>query len=116
MNELIERTFEGFSVDGTAVPVKFLRYEGHGEPYITYQQVSADNTFAGDDDLLAYVRYYDFDIYSKSNYLNIVESVKALLKDQGFVWQPSLSSGDMYETDTGYYHITLNFAIIQKEE
>ena len=113
INELIEQIFEGFNVDSMTIPVSFLYYQGHGEPYITYQQVNADNVFSADDDMEAYVDYYDFDIYAKGNYLNIVESVIQLSKLHGFMWQPSLSSGDMYETDTGYYHKTLNFAIIK---
>jgi hypothetical protein len=79
-------------------------------------QQDADNSLTADDELQAYVTYYDFDVYAKSNYLNIIAELKRILKEAGFVWQPSRSSIDMYETDTGYYHKTLNFAIEQKEE
>ena len=94
--------------------VTLLHYEGHGEPYVTYMQQDADGSLSGDDDLLGYVDYYDFDVYSKGNFLPIVESVKALLKANNFVWQPSRSSQDYYEADTGYYHKTLNFAILRE--
>ena len=114
MNSLIETIFANFSVNGVSIPVKFLFYEGHGEPYIVYMQQDADGSFSGDDGLLGYVDYYDFDVYSKVNYLSIVESVKALLIQNGFVWQPSRSSEDMYDADTGYYHKTLNFAILRE--
>lgn len=115
MNELIETLFKDFTVDGVSVPVSFLYYEGHGEPYITYMQTYADSSYSGDDELLGYADYYDFDIYSKGDYTNIVKSVKALLKANDFVWQPSRTSPDMYETDTGYYHKTLCFAILREE-
>lgn len=115
MNELIETLFKDFTVDGVSVPVSFLYYEGHGEPYITYMHTDADSSYSGDDELLGYVDYYDFDIYSKGDYTNIVKSVKALLKANDFVWQPSRTSPDMYETDTGYYHKTLCFAILREE-
>ena len=115
MNELIQSIFENFTVDGVSIPVKFMFYKGHGEPYVTYQQTDADNSISGDDDLIGYVDFYDFDIYSKGNYFPIIESVKTLLKQNGFVWQPSKSSGDMYETDTGYYHKTLCFAVLREE-
>lgn len=115
MNELIEEIFADFAVGGVSIPVSFLRYEGHGEPYVTYQQVDADNSLSGDDDLIGYADYYDFDVYSKGNYMQIIESVKAILKANGFVWQLSRSSGDMFETETGYYHKTLNFAILREE-
>lgn len=116
MNELIQSIFENFTVDGVRIPVKFLRYEGHDEPYVTYMQQDADNSLSGDDDLLGYVDYYDFDVYSKGNYTKIIKELKQILKDNGFVWQPSRSSQDMYETDTGYYHKTLNFAIYKQED
>lgn len=114
MNELIESIFKDFTVDGVSIPVSYLFYEGHGEPYIVYMQQDADGSLSGDDELLAYVDYYDFDVYSKGNFLKIVESIKNKLKENGFKWQPSRSSQDYYETDTGYYHKTLNFAIFKE--
>ena len=116
MNELIESIFENFTVNGVSIPVKFLFYQGHGEPYIVYMQVEANNSLSGDDDLIGYVDYYDFDIYTKGNYYPIIERVKEILKAHDFKWQPSRSSQDMYEVDTGYYHKTLCFAIAREEE
>ena len=115
MNELIESILNNFTVDGEIIPVSFMRYEGHGEPYIVYMQENADGSLSADDELIGYVDYYDFDIYSKGNYLKIIESLKAILKANNFVFQPSRSSADMYETETGYYHKTLNFAILKEE-
>lgn len=115
MNELIKNIFKDFTVDGVKIPVKFLKYEGHDEPYVIYQQVDIDNSLSGDDSLIGYVEYYDFDIYSKGSYTRIIEELKKLLKENDFVWQPSRSSADMYETDTGYYHKTLNFAIYKED-
>lgn len=115
MNSVIETIFTNFQVNGQDIPVSFLRYTGKSTTYITYQLIDMDSSFSGDDSLLGYVDYYDFDIYSKGNYLKIVESVKNLLKANGFMWQPSRSSGDLYEPDTGYFHKTLCFAI-EKEE
>lgn len=116
MNSLIETIFKDFQVNGVSIPVSFLRYSGKSTTYITYQQEDADDSFSGDDELLGYVDYYDFDIYSKGNYLKIIESVKEILKQNGFMWQPSRSSGDLYEDDTGYFHKTLSFAIEREME
>lgn len=115
MNELIRSIFQNFTVDGVAIPVKYMYYNGHGEPYVTYQQVEANNSLSGDDELIGYADYYDFDVYSKGNYTEIIREIKRLLKENGFVWQLSRSSEDMYESDTGYYHKTLNFAILREE-
>lgn len=115
MNSEIQELFENFTVEGKSIPVAFLRYRGKETTYITYQEIQEDNSFSADDDLQAYVTYYDFDIYSKSNYLTIMESVKEILKANGWIWQPSMTSQDLYEDDTGYYHKTLCFAKVKEE-
>ena len=115
MNELIQSILANFTVDGEQIPVAFMFYEGHGEPYVTYMQQDANNSLSGDDELIGYVDQYDFDVYSRGNFLNIIESLKDVLESNGFVWQPSRSSQDFFETDTGYYHKTLNFAILKEE-
>ena len=106
MNELIESILANFSV-----PVAFCFYNGDATAYVTYQQVDAYNSLSADNELINYVDCYDFDIYCKGNYFTIIEELKTVLTANGFVWQPSRSSGDMYETDTKYYHKTLCFAI-----
>ena len=111
MNEKIEEIFADFDT-----PVSFLRYDGKKTTYVTYEQIYIDNSFSGDNELLGYVDYYDFNIYSKGNYINLIEEIKAKLIENGFTWQPSKSSGDMYEDDTGYFHNTLCFAIEREEE
>ena len=116
MNSLIETIFSNFQVNGYDIPVSFLRYNGKATTYITYMHYDSDNSFSGDNELLGWVEYYDFDIYSKGNYLNIIESVKELMKQNGFMFQPSRCSADMYEDDTGYFHKTLSFAIEREEE
>ena len=115
MNSLIENIFNNFKVDGKTIPVAFLHYTGKETTYVTYMQTDADNSLSGDDELIGYVDYYDFDVYSKGNYLNVVESIKGIMKQNGFRWQPSRTSEDMYENDTGYYHKTLCFAIEREE-
>lgn len=115
MNELIELIFTDFYVDGTSIPVKFLEYKGKSTTYVTYMETDINNSYAGDNEILGYVSYYDFDIYSKGNYFNIVKEVKKIMKANGFIWQPSRTSQDMYEADTGYFHKTLCFAIERQE-
>lgn len=115
MNAIIEAAFAGFTVSGVEIPVRFMFYEGHGEPYITYQLTDTQYTKRADDDVLGWVEYYDFDIYSKGNYFPIIEDVKATMKSIGFMWMPEESSGDLYESDTGYHHRTLCFAIHREE-
>ena len=114
MNNEIQTIFANFKVGGKSIPVSFLRYNGKETTYITYQEIQDDTSYSADDNLQAYVRYYDFDIYSKGNYLNVIESVKEILEANDWRWQPSMTSQDLYEDDTGYYHKTLCFAKIEE--
>lgn len=116
MNELIENIFANFVVDKTLIPISFLFYDGNENTYIVYQQASIEQTFSADDELQDYVDYYYFHIYSKGNYLKIVKEIKKLLKQNGFRWQPFMTSSDMYEVDTGFYHKVLCFSIERFEE
>lgn len=116
MNSLIEEIFENFKVDGNDVPVAFLRYTGKLTTFVTYQEIQTDTSFSAENEIQNYVSYYDFDFYSKGNYLKIIQSVKELLKQNGFLWQPSMTSQDLYEDDTGYFHKTLCFAYVRSEE
>ena len=111
INELIETIFDGFKVNGVDIPVKFLRYNGTETTYVTYMQAHANDSLSADDQLVNWMEYYDFDVYSKGDYTDILEAIKEKLEENGFRWRPSWSSSDMFEDDTGYYHKTLNFAI-----
>ena len=114
MNEFITSLFDGFKVDGVDIPVEFLVYLGHASSYVTWAQVDGNNSLTGDDELMGYADYYDFDIYSKGNFLPIIEAVKELLTANNFVLQVSKCSPDMYEEETGYYHKTLCFGILRE--
>lgn len=111
MNSKIEQIFNNFTVNNVLIPVSFMRYTGDKKTYITYNQIQIDTTLYGDDKLLNYIDYYDLDIYSTGNYLQVLERVKEEMESNGFMWQPEMSSADMYEDDTGYYHKTLCFSI-----
>ena len=115
MNNLIEQTLKVFAVNVKEIPVKFLRYNGSSDTYITYIMTDADSVLHGDDELLNYVEYYDFDVYSKGNYKPIIKALNGLLTSVGFMWEPDRSSEDMYEDDTKYYHKTLCFSIERSE-
>lgn len=111
MNETIQTLLKNFVVNGEKIASAFLNYEGHDEPYIVWMHQDASSSCSGDDDLIGYIDYYDFDVYSKGNYTDIITALIRLLESNNFKWQPSRSSQDMYDVDTGYYHRTLNFAI-----
>lgn len=104
-NSEIETTLSSLKI-----PVSFMFYEGNADTYITYMQLDKDNTLAGDDSILGCVQYYDFDVYSKGNYLSVVNQLITLMTGAGWTYQPSRDSPDMYERDTKYYHKTICLA------
>ena len=80
MNEIIQAAFNGFKVNNVEIPVKYLHYMGHGEPYVTYTPTGNGNVFSADDQIQDYITYYDFDIYSKGNYYAIAEAIKTIMQ------------------------------------
>ena len=110
MNEQLEILLTDFTVNGVSIAVAPIFYEGHGEPYVVYRQYDKDNSYSSDDEISGYITYYDFDVYSKSNFLAIIEALKSILKNAGWTWQPRRDSPDMYEADTEYFHKTICFA------
>lgn len=104
-NEEIETTLSELGV-----PVSFMFYEGNADAFVTYMQLDKDSVLAGDDTILGCVQYYDFDVYSKGNYLPIVSNLIKLLEGTGWTYQPSRDSPDMYERDTKFYHKTICLA------
>lgn len=91
-------------------PVAFMFYEGNKDTYITYCQAFNDNCLAADDEVIAYVTHYDIDVYSKGNYLALLNNIKNAMIAAGFTFQPSNCSPDQYERDTKLFHKTLSFA------
>ena len=113
MNELIEQILSNLTINKKPIPVAFAYYDGHGEPYITYQRIDYDTSFSADDEIRNWVEYYDVDIFSKGNFFSIEEEIINRMMSAGFVWQLDRSGGDLFEPDTGYYHKNLNFAYIR---
>lgn len=110
MNAEIKEIFKNFTVDNVSIPVSFLFYDGNKDTYVVFMEWDKDNSYGADDEIAGYVTYYDFEIYSKKNYLNIVAAIKEKMSAAGWTYQPRRDSPDRYDKDTGYYSKTLCFA------
>lgn len=110
MNAEIESIFDGFTVDDVAIPVAFMFYDGEDDTWIVYSNVDNYHSYSGDDELLGYVTYYDFEVCSKGNYFNVMQAVKALMLENGWSFVPEYSSRDNYDRDSRVYSKTLCFA------
>jgi hypothetical protein len=109
INPLVEKAFKDFTVDGEKIPIFFMHYDGKSAKYLTYYQWSETPTLFTDNSNQNEAAYGTIDVWSSGNYKNIVEATKETLKQNNFTWTDTAS--EMYESDTGYYHIPINFYI-----
>lgn len=109
-NENIIETLTGIQTPaGEIIPVSFLVYKGDKETYITFQQVDKYPRLMADDECEYSAPRYDIDIYTKSNFLDIVKVVKERMTSAGWTWIED--SADLYEADTQYFHKVCTFEI-----
>lgn len=102
MNNEIKKIFSNFIVDNQKIPVEWQKYLGTEETYVVYSSLGEKPELHANDIPIASVDTYDFDIYSKSNYLNILKEIKNKLISAGWTWIED--SEDLFEEDTGFYH------------
>ena len=103
----IEKIFSDFKVDDVIIPVEHLKYKGPLKTYVIWTILSELPGLNGNDDDLYSVIQIDFDVYSDSNYLNIVKKIKELMKENMWLWVED--SSEMQEEDTKLYHKTITF-------
>ena len=102
MNEEIEKIFADFTVDNRKIPIEFGNYEGSSEDYVVYYSNGERGSSYYDNKIASVTIEYDFNIYSKSNFLNILNELKKILYKNG--WDFIEDSEDIYENDTHFFH------------
>ena len=107
MNEEIKNILANLVVDSQAIDVAHLKYEGKKDTYIVWTMLPEEPLLAYDDELEYSLTQVDIDIYSKGNYLNILNEIKNRMKNNGWTWTED--SEEMYEEDTKLYHRTSTF-------
>lgn len=107
INPTIELAFSDFEVNKKRIPIAFLSYTGKADTYLTYYtwQEQPENFF--DDEYHTEITYGTIDIFSKSNFKGVLKQVKNKLKQNGFIWTDN--GPESFESDTGYYHVPVNF-------
>lgn len=107
MEKELKRIFNDFRVDSLEIPFKHLRYSGNKKTYIVWSMQPETPAFSSDDEVTYSEVNVDIDIYSDSNYLNIMSLIKNKMKENEWVWDGD--SPEMFEEDTGLYHRTCSF-------
>lgn len=108
MNEELKTIYgENITVSGVSIPASHLKYKGKSKRFITWTLLGETPRLSANDEPLFSVATVDIDIFSDGNYLDMVKEVKKLMKNNEWLWVGD--SPEMYEDDTGLYHITCTF-------
>jgi len=108
MNEELKRIFgDAITVGNKPISTAHLRYKGKDTTFVTWTITSDEPVLSGNDEQLYSIVAVDVDVYSKGNYLSVLNEVKKLMKINEWVWTGD--SVEMFEDDTGLYHITASF-------
>lgn len=107
MNEEIKTIFNDFKVNDVSIPVEHLRYKGNSKTFVTWALLPERPSLSGNDEVLYSVCQVDIDVYSDGNYLDIMNEVKKIMKNNDWLWVED--SEEMYEEDTELYHRTITF-------
>lgn len=110
----INEILKDFTVGGERIPVNRLHYDGKSETYITFTLYDEQPSLYADDKVQATTLYYDFDVYTKGNYIPIVKALKKILIKNGFMWVGD--NGEDYNPETKQYHKSCEFYIESEEE
>lgn len=89
------------------VPIAHLKYKGKEKTYAVWTVISEKPLYASDDEIDYSEVTVDIDIYSESNYLSLMSSIKKIMKENEWIWDED--SPEMYEEDTKLYHRTCTF-------
>lgn len=74
------------------VPVSFARYNNVADTYIVFLEYNQASRMNADDVEVITKHFFQVDVFSGGNYLQLVNDVRRLMKDAGF--------GRMFESET----------------
>lgn len=82
------------------------------ETFFTLQNIFSQPSGYADDDSTVTLHTLGVDIYTKSDFTELVSNTITVLKQAGF----TISSIDteIYEYDTGYYHVPITIKIMEE--
>jgi len=90
----------------TGVKVSFQTYTGSDTTYITFYEYNQQGALFADDTEQRTQYSIQVDVWSKGNYKNVIEQVRALMTSAGFIRN---SEGELYENDTKTFHKYFRF-------
>lgn len=107
-----ERLMEVLNALG--VPVERLSHKGGEDTFITYQILNGNEEAFADDEGHAEEWTYRIDVYSRGDYTELLRNLRAHLRATGFY--NIVTGPEMYEDDTGYYHMPVEADYMREDE
>lgn len=89
------------------IPVKFQKYTGTATAYTTFFEYLNNNESYADNTETSIGHYMQVDIWSKTDYTDVVNQAKILLK----TISSKIYETEMYESDTQIYHKVIRIYI-----
>lgn len=87
LNKLIMDTLKPLGV-----PVAFANYNQTANTYIVFVEYNQASRMNADNEEIITKHFFQMDVFSTGNYLQLVKDVKRLMKEEGF--------GRMFESET----------------
>lgn len=81
-------------------------------PYIEYEILNENGTIYAENTELATGYTIQIDIFTKTSYTSIVNAIKAVMKENGFMKE---FGGSVYEQDSKLFHYILRFNYEREE-
>lgn len=82
------------------------------ESYITFQTVLIQPNGYADDDNTTTLHTFRVNLYSKVDFTQLLINIISVLKQAGFTI--STVDAEMYENDTGYYHVPITIKYLEE--
>ncbi|MFS1511886.1 hypothetical protein VQL36_05540 [Chengkuizengella sp. SCS-71B] len=94
------------SLKDIGVPVGFQNYSGSQKTYISFFEYNQKSGLNADDEEQRTTHFIQIDVWSNTDYTEIVSQVKQAIKSNGFT---RTSEADLYEKETGIFHKVIRF-------
>jgi uncharacterized protein (DUF302 family) len=93
------------------IPLSFHKYSGKAETYITFHEYMTLGEGYEEDEETLTGHYVQIDLWSKSDYIELVEKIRSAVLSAGF---KRLNEIDLYEEDTKIYHKAIRFYYLEE--
>lgn len=108
-----KKLIDTLTAASAGAPVSRLFNSGNHDTYITHQIISINPRNNADDEASSYEILFGIDIYSRSNYIALMQRMITQLESADFFG--TSVGAEIYEPDTAYYHVPMETKYLIEE-